>query len=170
MKIAFVDRDGTIIKDYEDRLWSSVTEPVFLNGSIDGLKSIQQKGYTIIIITNQYLINEKVITSQQYKDITDKLIEELMDNKIEILDIFYCPHSKNENCSCMKPKDGMIRMALEKYPKIDLERSFIVGDSLCDIQLGQRLGIKTFGIGLAGDNEKMIKIGSLRDIVTYLEG
>lgn len=170
MKIAFVDRDGTIIEDYEDGLWSSITEPVLLNGSIDGLKSIQQKGYKIIIITNQYLINEEVITLQQYKDITDKLIKRLMDNEIEILDIFYCPHSKNENCSCMKPKDGMIRMALERHPKIDLQRSFIVGDSLCDIQLGQRLGIKTFGIGLDGDNEKMIKIGSLRDIVTYLEG
>jgi D-glycero-D-manno-heptose 1,7-bisphosphate phosphatase len=168
LKVAFLDRDGTIIEDYEDNLWSSITEPVFINGSIDALKAIMQKGYEIIIITNQYLINEKIITLQQYKEITDKFIKRLLDSGIEILDIFYCPHSKEENCNCMKPKDGMIKMALEKYPEIDLENSFIVGDSLCDVQLGERLGIKTFGIRLDKSKGKTIKIDSIKDIVKYL--
>lgn len=170
LKIGFLDRDGTIIEEYDDAVWNSITEPVILNCAIEGIKDIQKKGYKIIIITNQYLINEKVITLQQYKDITEKLIKELFDNGIEISDIFYCPHSRKENCSCIKPKDGMIKMALEKYPDIDLEKSFIVGDSLCDVQLGERLGIKTFGIRIAGDKEKMIEIDSLKDIVKYLEG
>ncbi len=55
MKVAFLDRDGTIIEDYEDEFWRNVTEPVFIKGSIEGLKKIRQKGYEIIIITNQYL-------------------------------------------------------------------------------------------------------------------
>ena len=168
MKIAFLDRDGTIIEDYEDELWRSITEPIFINGAIDALKAIRQKGYKIIIITNQYLINEKIITLQQYKEVTDKFIRKLSDDGIEILDIFYCPHSREENCNCMKPKDGMIKMALEKYPKINLESSFIVGDSLCDVQLGERLGIKTFGIGLDKCKGKIIKIDSLKNIVKYL--
>lgn len=168
MKIAFLDRDGTIIEDYEDRLWSSITEPIFLNGSIETLKDIQQKGYEIIIITNQYLINEKIITLQQYEDITDKFVKRLLDNEIEILHIFYCPHSREENCNCMKPKDGMIKMALEEYPEIQLESSFIVGDSLCDVQLGEKLGIKTFGIEVNNGEEKTIRIDSLKDIIKYL--
>ncbi|WMM23903.1 HAD-IIIA family hydrolase [Tissierella sp. MB52-C2] len=168
MKVAFLDRDGTIIEDYEDKLWSSITEPVFINGSIDAIKAIRQKGYEIIIITNQYLINEKIITLHQYEEITDKFIRKLLDDGIEILGIFYCPHSKEENCNCMKPKDGMIKMALEKHPEIDLENSFIAGDSLCDVQLGERLGIKTFGIRLDRSKGKTIKIDSLKDIVKYL--
>jgi len=168
LKIGFLDRDGTIIEDYEDEFWSDITEPVFLKDSIDALKSIRQKGYEIIIITNQYLINQKIITLQQYEEITGKFVNKLLDNGIEILDIFYCPHTKEENCNCMKPKDGMIKKALEKYPEIDLEKSFIVGDSLCDIQLGERLQIKTFGIGLEKIEGKTIKIDSLKDIVKYL--
>lgn len=168
MKVGFLDRDGTIIEDYEDKLWSSITEPVFINGAIDALKAIRQKGYEIIIITNQYLINEKIITLERYKEITDKFIKILLDNGVEILDIFYCPHSKEENCNCMKPKDGMIKIALEKYPQIDMENSFIVGDSLCDIQLGERLGIKAFGIGLDKEEGRTIKIDALKDIVRYL--
>ncbi|MBU5427580.1 HAD-IIIA family hydrolase [Tissierella pigra] len=168
MKVGFLDRDGTIIEDYEDKLWSSITEPVFINGAIDALKAIRQRGYEIIIITNQYLINEKIITLERYKEITDKFIKILLDNGVEILDIFYCPHSKEENCNCMKPKDGMIKMALEKYSKIDMENSFIAGDSLCDIQLGERLGIKAFGIGLDKEEGRTIKIDALKDIVRYL--
>lgn len=165
MRVAFLDRDGTIIEDYEDELWRNITEPIFIDGSIDALKEIKQKGYEIIVITNQYLINENIITIGQYHNITNKLIKRVMNNGIKILDIFYCPHSRKENCGCMKPKDGLIKMALEKYPQIDLENSFIVGDSLCDIELGQKLGIKTFGIGL---EEKALKINSLRDVVIYI--
>ena len=164
MKVAFLDRDGTIIEDYEDELWRNITEPIFIDGSIEGLKIIKQKGYEIIIITNQYLIGEKIISIEQYREFTNKLVNRLKDNGIEILDIFYCPHSREGNCNCMKPKDGLVRMALEKYPEIELRDSFIVGDSLCDLELGERLGIKTFKIGLGKEEGKTLFIESLKDI------
>lgn len=168
MKAAFLDRDGTIIEDYADELWSHKTEPVFLRGSMEALKAIKQKGYEIIIVTNQYLIDEKIITEEQYKDFTGKFVKEINDNGIEILDIFCCPHSRDSNCSCMKPKDGLIKMALEKYPDIDLESSFIAGDSLCDVELGKRLGIRTFGIRVSKEDGEAIMIDSLFDVVRYI--
>jgi D-glycero-D-manno-heptose 1,7-bisphosphate phosphatase len=167
MKVAFLDRDGTIIEDYEDELWRNVMDPVFIDGSIDALKIIKEKGYEIIIITNQYLIDKKIITLSQYKNFTQKFINKLKNNGVEILDIFYCPHSRGKDCSCMKPKDGLIKSALEKYPTIDLKNSFIAGDSLCDIELGRNLGIKTFGIGLES-SEWVLRINLLKDIVKYL--
>lgn len=66
MKIAFVDRDGTINKDYPDDDWRFIKEPEFLEGSIEALKEIRKKDYQIIIITNQYLINDGIITLLQY--------------------------------------------------------------------------------------------------------
>lgn len=168
MKVAFLDRDGTIIEDYEDQLWRNITEPIFLNGTIDALKEIKLKGYEIIIVTNQYLINEKIITIEQYKDLTNKFVKRIKDNGVEILDIFYCPHSREEGCSCIKPKDGMIKKALEKYPGIDLEDSFIVGDSLCDVELGVKLGVKTFGIGLETKEGQTLGVNSLKDVVSHL--
>ncbi|MCM3744358.1 hypothetical protein M3193_09405 [Sporosarcina luteola] len=53
MKIAFFDRDGTIIQDYSDEKWSSITQPKFLPGSIETLQEVMQRGFKIIVITNQ---------------------------------------------------------------------------------------------------------------------
>lgn len=47
MKVAFLDRDGTIIEDYGDELWRNVTEPIFIKGSMDALREIKRKGYEI---------------------------------------------------------------------------------------------------------------------------
>ena len=88
MKIAFFDRDGTIIKDYPDEKWSTVTQPEFLTGSIETLQQVMRRGFKIIIITNQYLINEGYISIQQYEEMNEKMMKELTRHEIEILDVF----------------------------------------------------------------------------------
>ena len=71
MKVAFFDRDGTIIEDYPDNVWTEVKEPKFIEGAIEVLQNLIQLDYKIIIITNQYLINEGFITLDQYTRITE---------------------------------------------------------------------------------------------------
>ena len=56
MKVAFLDRDGTINKDYDDNDWKHINNPEILDGNIEGLKKLKYYGYEIIIITNQYII------------------------------------------------------------------------------------------------------------------
>ncbi len=168
MKIAFVDRDGTIIKDYQDEEWGNVSEPEFLDGSLEALKRITEKGYQIIIVTNQYLINDGIITLSQYRAFTQKIIQVVNDYGVEILDVFHCPHSKTENCNCYKPKIGLVEIALKKYKNIELDKSFVVGDSLCDVELGNKLGIKTFGINVNSKFTDYVSVRSLLDIVKYL--
>jgi D-glycero-D-manno-heptose 1,7-bisphosphate phosphatase len=60
VKIAFFDRDGTIIKDYPDNDWRNVKHPEFIDNAVRTLKVVIEKGYKIVIITNQYLINEGI--------------------------------------------------------------------------------------------------------------
>ena len=167
MKVAFVDRDGTINNDYEDHKWRNVGEPVFIDGSLKALKEIRDRGYEIII-TNQYLINDGIITLTQYRKFTEKLIEKLNNNGIDILNIFYCPHSKNEKCNCFKSKTGLVDMALKKYPDIELDKSFLVGDSICDVQLGNKLRIITFAINVNSSLLNYIWVDSLLGIIKYL--
>ncbi|AZO95122.1 HAD-IIIA family hydrolase [Halocella sp. SP3-1] len=166
MKIAFLDRDGTIIEDYEDEKWREIEKPVFLKGAIEALKIIKQKGYEIIIVTNQYLINERIITLDQYKKINQRFLNYLKANNIKVLDVFFCPHSKEEKCDCFKPKPGLIKQALEKYPNIDLSNSFIVGDSKSDVKLGKHFNLLCFGINV--NNEGCINVESLKEIVKYI--
>ena len=56
-KAVFLDRDGTINEDVGD--FCSLEKLLFINGSIDALKILQQNGFLLIIITNQTGINKK---------------------------------------------------------------------------------------------------------------
>ena len=163
LKVAFFDRDGTIIEDYPDREWTYIKKPVFLSDSIDTLRSVKEKGYEIIIITNQYLLNEGFIVMEQYKKITEMMLNELALHGIEVLDIFYCPHKRNEGCACIKPQTGMITDALKKYPNINISESFMVGDSTVDIDLAINMKMKGFGIGVGStyDNEAIYEMKSI---------
>ena len=69
LKIAFLDRDGTLIKDYPDEKWREIKEPEFLEGSIEGLKRLKEMGYDFIIITNQ---SEKVNTKLWILEYSEK--------------------------------------------------------------------------------------------------
>lgn len=168
MRVAFVDRDGTINKDYKDDDWRYVSEPELLEGSLEALRAINEKGYQIIIITNQYLINDGIIALSQYRIFTEKLLQKLSNYGIDILDIFYCPHSRKENCNCFKPKTGLIDMALKKYPPIELDKSFLVGDSVSDVELGNKFNVMSFGINVNSGILKYTPLNSFLDIINYL--
>jgi len=159
MKIAFLDRDGTIINTYPDLEWARVKEPVFLDGSIEALKKIQHSGYKIIIITNQYLINDGIISLKEYHEFSAKIEQELSNHGIEILKIYFCPHNDGDDCSCKKPKPGMIKQAIVDYPDIDLDNSFLVGDSAVDIELAREFNLKAYGINVKSNyqNSKSVK-------------
>ena len=143
--IAFIDRDGTISKEYSDNEWRNITTPILLNGTIEGLKKIIDGGYEIIILTNQNLISDGIITEEQFKKYNDKLIQILSQNGISILKTYYCPHNDDDNCNCKKPKTGMIDVALEDF-NIDIKNSFYIGDSYSDYKLAKKFNLKFYGI------------------------
>lgn len=168
LKIAFLDRDGTIIKDYPDHEWSNINEPEFLEGSIAGMQKLLSLNYQIIIITNQYLINDGIITEKQYQDFTCKFITVCKENNIKILDIYYCPHNDNDHCNCKKPKPGMILKALNDY-NIDLNASIYCGDSLVDYQLAKRFKLPFYAIKSKLTYQDAIYCNSLLDVCQYLK-
>ena len=88
MKVAFLDRDGTINRDYPDDIWIRIQDPEILPGAIQGMKYLKEKGYEIIIVTNQYIIGEGIISIEQYHEFNRKLLALLIENDISILDVF----------------------------------------------------------------------------------
>ncbi len=151
MRVAFLDRDGTINRDYEDSVWAEISEPEVLPFAMEGLKALNENGYAIIILTNQYIIGDGVISLEQYKAFTGRLFGILQAQGISVLDVFYCPHSASEGCSCMKPNVGLFEQAMAKYPNIDVEQSFFCGDSESDRVLAERVGLRFYGVGF-GEN------------------
>ena len=155
MKIAFLDRDGTLVKDYPDKDWAFVKTPEIMEGTVEGLKVLKELGYQFILITNQYIINEGIISKKQYDSFTEDFVKHLKDHQIDLLDIFYCPHTSAENCGCKKPEIGMFKSAYAKYPAICVEDSIMVGDSNCDEAFAEKIGLTFYGIkGGSIDNQE----------------
>lgn len=161
MKVAFLDRDGTINLDYPDEQWRHVREPALIEGALEAMRYLNQQGYEIVIITNQYLVGEGILSLEDYKAFAAALEGHFKAAGVRVLDTFFCPHSRSENCPCCKPRDGMVRMACARYPGIDLSASFIAGDSPADYQLAKGLGMRFYGIGLDCEN----RIEGLIDLI-----
>ena len=167
MKVAFLDRDGTINKDYDDNDWKHINNPEILDGNIEGLKKLKYYGYEIIIITNQYIISDGIISEQQYEDFNRKLIESLKNEGIDILKIYYCPHNDLDKCNCKKPKTGMIDNALNDFD-IDLAKSFYIGDDYNDYELAKKFGLDFYGIkGKNKDN--IFKYTNILEVINEIE-
>ena len=171
MKVAFLDRDGTINQSFWTReheggpeYWIGPADPVLLPGTIEGLRHLRAKGYEVIIITNQYPIGEGQITQAFYDEYTEKLLALLKEEGIEILDVFFCPHRRDAGCPCCKPRPGMIRAALEKYPSIAMSRSFFAGDSASDEGIAQACGLPFYGV----KRDCALRIGSLADLISLI--
>ncbi|MFN7609667.1 MAG: HAD-IIIA family hydrolase [bacterium] len=144
MKIAFLDRDGTIVKDYPDEEWKHHKHPELIPEAIDALKALQGIGYSFMITTNQYLIDEGFISYNDYQEFTKKMIELYRSYGIEFLEIFYCPHSRLTHCHCRKPQTGMFEIAFKKYPA--LQKCMVIGDSKCDMEAA--INIRANGIAI----------------------
>jgi D-glycero-D-manno-heptose 1,7-bisphosphate phosphatase len=98
-------------------------------------------GYEIIIITNQSGIGRGYYTKKQFSKLTEWMIKEFNKNGINILKVYYCPHTPDENCNCRKPNTGMINNATSDY-QINLEKSWLIGDKNSDIKTAKNASIK----------------------------
>ena len=158
-KAIFLDRDGIINIERKDYV-KTVEEFVLIDGIFDAIKLIKDKGYLVIIITNQSAINRKIIDESDLQKIHDVLFKQAKKQNIKIDGIYFCPHIPDENCECRKPKPGMILKAAKEF-QIDLKKSIMIGDSNTDIEAAKQ----------AGCNGILVKnTGSLKNIIKkYLE-
>lgn len=145
-KAIFLDRDGTIIK--EKNYLSKVEDIEFLDYSFEGLKKLQNE-FLLIIVTNQSGIARGYFKEETALLINDTIEKILLKNNIKITHTFMCPHHPDGvikkyaiQCSCRKPKIGMIERAVEMY-NIDLSKSYVIGDKDSDILLAKNCNCKS---------------------------
>ena len=84
--------------------------------------------------------------------IHDKLEADLRRNGAALDGIYSCPHHPDPGlvrrpdyaveCACRKPAPGLILEAAAEH-RVDLRRSFMVGDGLVDVEAGRRAGVST---------------------------
>jgi len=136
----FLDRDGTI--NYEIGYLSEPDKFDLLPNALAGMKKLQDMGYRLVIITNQGGIGLGYFTREDFYRVNKKMLAEVSNAGITIDKIYFCPHSKAENCPCRKPEIGLILRAKDDL-NIDLSHSYFIGDSESDVKTGANAGIKT---------------------------
>ncbi|MBL8900345.1 MAG: D-glycero-beta-D-manno-heptose 1,7-bisphosphate 7-phosphatase [Planctomycetes bacterium] len=147
----FLDRDGTVNEDLD-----FVTRPEDLHllpGAAEALKALQEAGYLLIVVTNQSGVARGKLTEEQLCGIHEHLDELLEAHGVQLTDYYYCPHHPTEGddevytyaCRCRKPLPGLFLDAAQDY-RVDLARSFAVGDAVRDLQAAEAAGLRALWV------------------------
>ena len=150
MRAVFLDRDGVINSNANHYYVYHKNDFVLNPGVIKSLKRILENGYSLIIVSNQGGISKKKYTKQDVEELNDYIIALFAHKGIDILESYYCPHHSDiEQCICRKPDSQMIEKAVARF-RVDIDNSFLIGDSDRDIEAAEKIGIK--GIKVKANN------------------
>jgi len=136
-----LDRDGTLNYDSKEYV-KGVDEFELFDFTPQAIKNMKEKGFLIIVITNQSGIARGYFTETELDKMHTAMKQEVEKFGGEIDDIFYCPHHPDDNCKCRKPGTKNIKKAAKKFD-LDLSNSYFIGDSKKDIQAGAKEDCKT---------------------------
>jgi len=165
----FLDRDGTLNFDYG---W--ITSPAkieLLPGAAEAVRAINDAGYLAVLVTNQPVIARGECTVAELDAINQKLEALLRAEAGAHLDaIYYCPHHPERGvagerleyktrCHCRKPAPGLLEEATRDL-KIDVSRSWMIGDSEGDLGAAAAFGIPAV---LVSSNQQGFKETILSD-------
>lgn len=133
----FLDRDGVIVK-HIDHLHKS-SEVSLQDGIVDLIKKARQKGYLVIVVTNQSGLGRQYFLYEDYRAVTDKMLGLLAEQGAYVDDIYFSPYFSNSKLalglrqkSLRKPRPGMLLKSAQDHT-VDLAQSLLVGDRATDI-------------------------------------
>lgn len=141
MSTVFLDRDGVINENRDDYV-KSWSEFHFIAGSREAIAKLTRAGHTIVVCTNQAVIARGQASIEIIEDIHRRMIAEIAAVGGEIAKVYYCPHARDANCSCRKPRPGMLLRARDELG-VDLNDAMFIGDSITDIRAGLAAGVRS---------------------------
>lgn len=142
-----MDRDGTICDEvgyvnHVDRLR-------LLPRSAEAIRRANDAGYQTVVVTNQAGVARGYFAEDLVEEVHDRLRSMLAASGARLDGIYYCPHhpevgppAYRKACDCRKPRPGMLHRARDEMG-IDLPSSYVVGDSIRDVEAGRRVGATT---------------------------
>lgn len=142
----FLDRDGTLIEEagYLDRLERLVFYPY----SVDAVRLLNRAELAVVIITNQAGVARGIFREAFVGEAHRYVTKRLEQGGAHVDGFYYCPHHPEasveqyrKSCECRKPQPGMLRQAADEL-KLDLARSFVIGDRWHDLQAGDAVGAR----------------------------
>ncbi|MEW5822297.1 MAG: HAD family hydrolase [Cyanobacteriota bacterium] len=147
-KIAvFFDRDGTL--NVEAGYIKVLENLVLAADASEAVRTLNQNNILAILVTNQTGPARNYYTESHVLALNKRLCDLLEEENAYLDKVYYCPHLASGivteysfDCNCRKPRPGMILKALEDFPDIEIDKSYVIGDKATDIELAYNVNCK----------------------------
>jgi D-glycero-D-manno-heptose 1,7-bisphosphate phosphatase len=139
VKLIILDRDGVINED-SDNYIKSPAEWIPVTGSLQAISRLNAAGYKVAVATNQSGIARGYYNLPMLERMHQKMHDLLAEQGGAIDYISYCPHGPDDECSCRKPKPGMLLEIMDHFGCSNKETVF-VGDTLGDMKAASNANI-----------------------------
>lgn len=156
-RAVFLDRDGTLVDEFG--FLRRASDVRLVPGAAEGLRLFNQAGWRAVVVTNQSGIARGLFDQHELEEVHARM-RALLAREGALLDaILHCPHHPAEGvpplrcvCACRKPAPGLLLEAARRF-SLELGASWIVGDSLRDLEAGERAGLAGGVLVLTGKGQ-----------------
>ncbi|MFT3905042.1 MAG: bifunctional histidinol-phosphatase/imidazoleglycerol-phosphate dehydratase HisB [Steroidobacteraceae bacterium] len=146
----FIDRDGTLIVEPPDQQVDRLDKIRFLPGVFAALTELRRAGFRLVMVTNQDGLGTDSFPTADFERCQQFMLDVLRSQGIEFDALCICPHFPRDNCSCRKPRTGLLDGYLAGHD-YDRARSAVLGDRDTDLELARNLGIRGLRVRDDGD-------------------
>jgi D-glycero-D-manno-heptose 1,7-bisphosphate phosphatase len=171
-KAVFLDRDGTI--NEEVQYLSDLKKFRLLPKVAPAIKLLNDHGFKVIVITNQAGVARGYFGEDKVEEINEEMKRQLREKDAHLDGMYYCPHHPTEgmgkykkDCWCRKPNPGMLKKAVKDFD-LDLSKSYVIGDQLTDVKLGNNAGCQTVLVLTGYGKESYRKKGDCEVRVSFV--
>jgi histidinol-phosphate phosphatase family protein len=166
VRAAFLDRDGVINEGVPDPVTGKLESPLrvadvrLLPGVAQALRALRDAGYALVCASNQPAAAKGTISLDELRAIHERVLELLAGEGVVLDASRLCPHHPDGAvaelsgpCPCRKPAPGMLLDAARAL-ELELERSWMLGDTDADVLAGAAAGCQTVLIEYPGSAHK----------------
>jgi D,D-heptose 1,7-bisphosphate phosphatase len=160
----FLDKDGTLVENVPYNVDCSRIR--FADGAEQALLCLQERGFRIVVVTNQPGVALGRYSSEDVERVGEWLRHKLALRGVFLSGFYWCPHHPDgvvpelrSSCVCRKPQPGLILRACREL-NLDAASSWMIGDILDDVEAGRAAGCRTVLLDIGHETEWSISDSS----------
>ena len=140
-RVAFLDRDGTLVMEPEDKQVDRLEKVQLVPGVIPALLRLRDAGFRLVMVSNQDGLGTDSFPTADFQPVHDYILALFRGQGLSFDQVFVCPHREEDACECRKPRVGLVA---EFMDQVERDTSVMIGDRDTDLQFARNLGIKGF--------------------------